>query len=136
MKKLLTVALSLCLALCAMLALTACTTDVKGKYYTYYGLEGVGITLTQEQKDYIDRNLTNELRKHNLKFKDEGKGEIWTQGSVSDEFTWTQEGDQVTITMNSDYKVVITAKGSHLYWEYDFTNTIVGGKVNVLYVVA
>lgn len=134
MKKLLTVALSLCLAVCALLSLAACSSSVEGKIYTQSGLEGVGVTLTQEQKDYVENNYLKEARKYSWKFKAEGKGEIWSYGKATDEFTWVQDGDKVTITMNSGKSETLTAKDScgQLYLELDYTSSI-GCKVYVIY---
>ena len=134
MKKLLVITLTLCLSLCAILSLAACSSTVEGKIYTQSGLEGVGVTLTETQKDYVENNYLKEARKYSWKFKAEGKGEIWSYGKASGEFTWVQDGDKVTITDESGVSNTLTAKDGarQLYLELDYTSSI-GCKVNVIF---
>lgn len=132
MKKFLVITLTFCLALCALLSLTACSSSVEGKIYTQSGLEGVDVTLTETQKDYVEKNYLSEARKYSWKFKAEGKGEIWSYGKATDEFTWVQEDNKVTITMNSGESKTLTVKDNQLYLEIDYTSSI-NCKVNVIY---
>lgn len=132
MKKFLAIMTSALLLVCATLGLTACSSSVEGKIYTQSGLEGVGVTLTETQKDYVEKDYLIEARKYSWKFKAEGKGEIWSYGKATDEFTWVQEDNKVTITMNSGKSETLTVKGNQLYLELDYTSSI-DCKVNVIY---
>jgi len=100
MKKLVTVMLSLALAVCALLSLTACTMNVSGKTFKYEKWT-TEAQIDDDTRGLIDAQIDRYVGTMVYEFKADGKG-VATMGGQTAEFTWKQDGDTLTISLGTE----------------------------------
>ena len=111
MKKFLTLAVSLCLAMCAAFALTACGSDdvnPAGKTYGFDHVEILTTGLTAEQKEYIEDFAQQEMGSVQITFKSDKTYEVNLTASGAEAYNpvqtgkWKADGNKVVLTPDDD----------------------------------
>ena len=108
MKKLVTIILSLALAVCALLSLTACSLDVKGKTFVYDSYQ-VRQDLTPTEQELLD-GLVEEAKLYKVTFNADGTGVWEIEGYTTVDFTWEQNDAEGKVKFGEDDERVFKAE--------------------------
>jgi len=108
MKKLVTIILSLALAVCALLSLTACSLDVNGKTFVYDSYQ-VRQDLTPSEQELLD-GLVEEAKLYKVTFNADGTGVWEIEGYTTIDFTWEQNDAEGKVKFGEDDERVFKAE--------------------------